>query len=150
MIVYNMIGRTYRYFDGKVQYPFGFGLSYTSFDYAWKQEPGKINSINDTLVFSATIKNTGSMDGDEVTQIYIKYPDIERMPLKELKGFKRITIIKGQEQTVQFHIPVTELQKWDMKGKTMGNCIPVNYTISIGSSSQDIKVNICSKNKKSH
>ena len=53
---YNMQGRTYRYYDGKVQFPFGFGLSYTSFDYLWKQQPGKINSSADTLHFSVKIK----------------------------------------------------------------------------------------------
>jgi len=137
---YNMSGRTYRYFKGDVQYPFGFGLSYTSFEYAWKQEPGKINSLKDTLIFSATIKNNGQMDADEVAQVYIKYPAVERMPLKELKGFKRINIAKGTEQTVQFYIPVAELQKWDIKHKKW-MLYPGDYTISIGSSSQDIKLN---------
>jgi beta-glucosidase len=85
---YDMKGRTYRYYNGKVQYPFGFGLSYTSFDYTWKQQAGKINSSKDTLYFSVTIKNTGAMDGDEVAQVYIKYPNAERMPIKELKSFK--------------------------------------------------------------
>jgi len=137
---YNMKGRTYRYFDGDVQYPFGFGLSYTSFDYAWKQEPGKINSLKDTLVFSATIRNSGAMDGDEVTQVYIKYPALERMPLKELKSFKRVHINKDSEKLVQFFIPVTELQKWDMAQKKW-MLYPGDYTISIGSSSQNIKLN---------
>ncbi len=136
---YNMKGRTYRYFDGNVQYPFGFGLSYTSFDYAWKQEPGKINAIKDTLVFSATIKNTGAMDGDEVVQVYVKYPVMERMPLKELKGFKRVEVTKGGEQMVQFYLPVAELQKWDLLQKKWV-LYPGDYTIAIGSSSQDIKL----------
>ncbi|MEI9959480.1 MAG: glycoside hydrolase family 3 N-terminal domain-containing protein [Ferruginibacter sp.] len=137
---YNMKGRTYRYFDGDVQYPFGFGLSYTSFNYEWKQEPKKVNSLNDTLIFTATIKNTGGMDGDEVAQVYIKYPAVERMPLKELKSFKRVHIDKDGEKLVQFFIPVAELQKWDMTQKKW-MLYPGDYTISIGSSSQDIKLN---------
>jgi beta-glucosidase len=137
---YKMAGRTYRYFNGKVQYPFGFGLSYTSFAYTWQQEPGKINSLKDTLTFSVVIKNTGSMDGDEVSQVYIKYPAIKRMPLKELKSFKRVSVQKGGEQTVQFRIPVTELQKWDLQQKKW-MLYPGDYTISVGSSSQDIKLN---------
>lgn len=143
---YNMKGRTYRYFNGNVQYPFGFGLSYTSFDYTWKQEPGKINSLKDTLVFSATIRNTGAMDGDEVAQVYIKYPAVERMPLKELKGFKRIHIAKDGEQTVQFYVPVAELQKWDLQQKKW-ILYPGDYTISIGSNSADIKLNAVVKLK---
>lgn len=137
---YNMKERTYRYYDGKVQYPFGFGLSYTSFSYAWQQQPGIINSLKDTLHFSVVIKNTGAMTGDEVAQVYIKYPAVERMPVRELKSFKRINIVKGLEQTVQFHIPITELQKWDLKQKKW-ILYPGDYTIMVGSSSQDIKLN---------
>ena len=137
---YNMKGRTYRYFDGKVQYPFGFGLSYTSFDYSWKQQPGKINSLNDTIRFSVKIKNTGGMNGDEVAQAYIKYPSVERMPLKELKSFKRVFIEKGNDKVVQFKIPVSELQKWDLK-ENKWKLYPGDYTISVGSNSQDMKLN---------
>ena len=137
---YDMKGRTYRYYNGKVQYPFGFGLSYTSFDYSWKQQPGKINSTKDTLNFSVTIKNSGAMDGDEVAQVYIKYPNGERMPVKELKSFKRVHILKGEEKTIQFKIPVTELQKWDLK-QNKWILYPGDYTISIGSNSQDLKIN---------
>lgn len=136
---YKMEGRTYRYYAGKVQFPFGFGLSYTSFAYSWKQQPGKVNSLADTLTFSATIKNTGDMNGDEVAQVYIKYPSLERMPLKELKGFKRVFIKKGSVQTVEFHIPVNELQKWDLAQKKWV-LYPGDYTVSIGSSSQDIRL----------
>jgi len=80
------------------------------------------------------------MDGDEVAQVYIRYPSVERMPLKELKGFRRINIQKGAEQIVQFRIPLAELQKWDLKQKKW-SLYPGDYTISVGSSSQDIKLN---------
>jgi beta-glucosidase len=137
---YNMKGRTYRYFNGDVQYPFGFGLTYTSFDYGWKQQPSSVNSLKDDIRFSITVKNSGQVDGDEVTQVYIKYPDIERMPLKELKGFKRVHVAKGKEQIIQFRIPATELQKWDLQQHSWV-LYPGEYTISVGSSSQDIKLN---------
>lgn len=136
---YNMKGRTYRYFNGKVQYPFGFGLSYTSFDYSWNQQPGKINSLKDTIAFSINVKNTGAMDGDEVVQAYIHYPNVERMPLKELKGFKRISVAKGNQQTIQFKIPLQEVQKWDLQ-KHQWKVYPGDYTILVGSSSQDTKL----------
>jgi beta-glucosidase len=136
---YQVKGRTYRYFEGKVQYPFGFGLSYASFAYAWQQQPAKINALKDTLVFSININNTGSMDGDEVPQLYVTYPALDRMPLKELKGFKRVLVKQGAQQTVQFHLPVAELQKWDLalqKWVLYGG----DYHFLIGSNSQDMKL----------
>lgn len=136
---YAMQGRTYRYYNGKVQYPFGYGLSYTTFSYNWQQQPGKISTLKDSLVFSVTVKNTGMMDGDEVVQVYIGYPSLERMPVKELKAFKRVSIRKGMEQTIQFRIPVSELQKWDLKQKKW-ILYPGQYTISLGSHSQDTRL----------
>jgi beta-glucosidase len=136
---YGMNGRTYRYYSGKVQYPFGFGLSYTSFDYSWAKEPGTINSLKDTLTFSVVIKNTGKMDGDEVAQVYVQYPNFNRMPLKELKAFKRVFVEKGNSRTVHFKIPLQELQKWDLQ-QHQWKIYPGDYSILIGSSSQDIKL----------
>src|ERR1700744_1759815 len=81
---YNMAGRTYRYYTGPVQYPFGFGLSYTSFEYASKDGLNKSYKLKDTISVSLNIKNTGKMNGDDVIQAYIKYPQIDRMPIKEL------------------------------------------------------------------
>jgi beta-glucosidase len=136
---YNMKGRTYRYFNGKVQYPFGYGLSYTSFDYSWNQQPGKINSLKDTITFLVNVKNTGEIDGDEVVQAYIQYPNLERMPLKELKSFKRISVTKGDQQTVQFRIPLQELQKWDLQNHQW-KIYPGDYSILVGGSSQDVRL----------
>jgi beta-glucosidase len=136
---YNMKGRTYRYFNGKVQYPFGFGLSYTSFDYSWQRQPQSANSLTDTLTFSVQIKNTGSMDGDEVVQAYVQYPNNERMPVKELKAFKRVSVPKGSAQAVQLKIPVQELQKWDLK-ESKWKLYPGNYNLLIGSTSEDVRL----------
>ncbi len=136
---YSMGGRTYRYFSGPVQYPFGFGLSYTSFHYQPKQAPEKKYSTKDTIAVSVNVKNTGKMDGDEVVQAYIEYPQIDRMPLKELKGFKRITVAKGGEQIATIKIPVKDLQKWDMK--THGwKTYQGDYKLILGSNSQDVKL----------
>jgi beta-glucosidase len=136
---YAMKGRTYRYYDGKVQFPFGYGLSYTKFSYEWNQQPNIIRSLNDTLSFSVSIKNTGETDGDEVAQVYIQYPNAERMPLKELKGYKRVFITKGKEKMIQFNIPVSELQKWDLK-QNAWKMYPGAYKILVGASSQDIRL----------
>ncbi|RYZ26390.1 MAG: glycosyl hydrolase, partial [Chitinophagaceae bacterium] len=136
---YAVKGRTYRYFDGAVQYPFGFGLSYSSFSYAWLKTPGKINSLADSIRFSVVVKNTGSMDADEVLQVYVQYPNLERMPLKELKQFKRVSVKKGKEKIVTIAIPVSELQKWDLNDKAW-KLYPGEYRILIGASSQDIRL----------
>ncbi len=128
---YSMKGRTYRYFNGPVQYPFGFGLSYTAFDYQAQQLPAKSYNTKDTVSVTLKVKNTGKMDGDEVVQAYIQYPQIDRMPIKELKGFKRVSVPKGGEQTVTIKIPAKDLQKWDMK--THGwKTYPGNYKLVLG------------------
>ncbi len=136
---YNMKGRTYRYFTGTVEYPFGFGLSYTNFNYEWKKIPNATYSKKDTIVFSLNIKNTGAMDGDEVVQAYIKYPNVERMPLKELKQFKRVFVKKDNVEEIRLAIPVSELQKWDLTNHTW-KLYKGNYNLIIGSSSADEKL----------
>lgn len=136
---YSMKGRTYRYFNGPVQYPFGFGLSYTSFEYNAERNPAKKYTAGDTVNITVKVKNTGKMDGDEVVQAYIQYPQVDRMPVKELKGFKRVTVTKGSEQSVTIKIPVKDLQKWDLK--THGwKTYPGDYKLVLGSSSQDEKL----------
>ncbi len=136
---YKTEGRTYRYFKGDVQYPFGFGLSYSSFSYQWKGAPRTVKATADQLVFSVAIKNTGGFNADEVAQVYIQYPSLERMPLKELKAFKRVWINKGGEKVVQFSIPVQELQKWDLQEKQW-RLYPGEYKVLVGASSQDIRL----------
>jgi beta-glucosidase len=134
-------GRTYRYFNGAVQYPFGYGLSYVNFSYRWVEQPRPPRSLNDTLRFSVGVKNDGSMNADEVTQVYIQYPSLERMPIKELKSFRRLSVQKGKESVVQFSIAVAELQKWDsLQGGW--KLYPGDYNIGVGSSSQDLKLNV--------
>lgn len=133
---YDMQGRTYRYYNGKVQYPFGFGLSYTSFDYAWKNEPVSFRSEKDSLHFSVVVKNTGDRAGDEVAQVYLQYPEADRMPVKELKAYRRVSLDKDGEREIHFSIPVTELQKWDLKEKRW-KLYPGEYKIVVGGHSQD-------------
>ncbi|HVX49141.1 MAG TPA: glycoside hydrolase family 3 C-terminal domain-containing protein, partial [Chitinophagaceae bacterium] len=131
---YNMKDRTYRYFSGAVQYPFGFGLSYTTFTYSWAKQPQKQITGSDALRFSVNVQNTGNYDGDEVVQAYIKYPGGERMPLEELKGFKKIFVKKGGSGQVNISIPASELQKWDMAANSW-KLYPGSYTLCIGNNS---------------
>jgi beta-glucosidase len=86
------------------------------------------------------------MDADEVVQAYIQYPSFERMPLKELKAFKRVYIVKGTEQSIRLSIPVSDLQKWDMN-QNKWLLYPGEYTLLIGSNSRDSKLNSAVKIK---
>jgi beta-glucosidase len=133
---YDMQGRTYRYYNGKVLYPFGYGLSYTSFDYAWEKPLKAKYTPGDSIVVSLSIKNTGAMDGDELVQVYVEYPRVDRMPLKELKAFKKVSIRKGDSKEVSLSIPLAELQKWDASSHKW-KLYNGTYTIAIGKSSED-------------
>jgi beta-glucosidase len=136
---YAMKGRTYRYFNGKVQYPFGYGLSYTSFAYEWQKMPAGIKTAKDSISFSIKVKNTGQMDGDEVVQVYVEYPTVDRMPVKELKAFKRVHVKAGGETEVQMSIPAADLQKWDLATRSW-KLYPGTYTIFAGGNSGDKKI----------
>ena len=99
---YDMKGKTYRYFSGKPLYEFGYGLSYTTFEYSVKNIPDVIKTGED-IKLSVNVKNTGSMDGDEVVQLYVSLPDSKlKKPIRSLQGFKRIYLKKGETQTVEF------------------------------------------------
>ena len=127
--------RTYQYFTGKPLYPFGYGLSYTSFEY----KNLKINEVNDVIKVSFDVKNTGSRLGDEVSQVYVTLPETGvKMPIKELKGFQRNTIKKGETKNVEIEIRKDLLRYWDESNEKF--VVPSgNYTFEIGSSSRDIK-----------
>ncbi len=133
---YSMKGRTYRYFQGKPLYPFGFGLSYTSFQYEWDKQPAEKYSSKDTIQFSVNVKNVGDISSDEVLQAYIEYPTLERMPLKELKAFKKQLVKKGETTLFVLSIPVSELQKWDLKTNKW-NLYKGKYSLCIGKNSQE-------------
>jgi beta-glucosidase len=136
---YSMKGRTYRYYDGPVQYPFGFGLSYTAFTYNWEQPIQKHYDAKDTIRIFATITNSGTMDGAEVAQAYFEYPSGDRMPLKELKAFRRLWIPSGQSRQLQLSVPVKELQKWDLSTRKW-KIYPGKYRLILGSNSRDEKL----------
>ncbi|MDN5285570.1 MAG: glycoside hydrolase family 3 protein [Mucilaginibacter sp.] len=138
---YSMKGRTYRYYDGPVQYPFGFGLSYTSFAYTLDSKVKSNYKKTDTITVAVNIKNTGKMNGDEVVQAYIEYPKLDRMPIKELKSFKHVSIAKDKDETVTLKIPVQDLQKWDMATHKW-KIYPGKYKLILGSNSADEKASL--------
>ncbi|MDR3340542.1 MAG: glycoside hydrolase family 3 C-terminal domain-containing protein [Candidatus Symbiothrix sp.] len=111
---YKMANRTYKYFKGKALYPFGFGLSYTDFAYEWVSQPQATYTTNDTIQCAIKIKNTGKRAGDEVAQVYIKYPDSKTdLPLKELRYFKRKNLPADSDCELTVSIPIKQLAKWN-------------------------------------
>ena len=101
---YNMKGRTYRYFTGNPLYPFGYGLSYTSFKYDNLQVKDSYKT-GDTVTVSVNVKNTGNIAGDEVVQLYVSNLDANvPVPIHSLEGFKRIQLKPGETKTVHFSV----------------------------------------------
>lgn len=99
---YTMKGRTYRYFKGEALYPFGYGLSYTTFRYAPAKLSAKTVSGDGQVTVSADVTNTGTMDGDEVVQLYVSRPGLKTAPLRALARFDRIHLKAGETKTVTF------------------------------------------------
>jgi beta-glucosidase len=131
---YKMSNRTYRYFKGEPLYPFGFGLSYTSFSYDNIRLTRNEISSTDTTVVSVEVSNTGIVPGEEVVQLYIK-ADKDSNAIKTLKGFQRVSINPSETKNVLFKIIPEELSRWiDGKGFSVE---PDRYTLMIGSSSAD-------------
>jgi beta-glucosidase len=114
---YSMANRTYRYFKGEVRYPFGYGLSYTNYTYEEIENP-EITETGKTIKVSATIKNTGKYDGEEVVQLYLIHPEDanRRIPNCVLKGFERIYLKRGGSRTISFTLSPEELALADEKG----------------------------------
>lgn len=133
-------GRTYMYFKEKPLYPFGYGLSYTRFNYSGTTLNDRVIERGDTLRVCFNLKNSGDMDGDEVVQLYVsarKHTDKD--PIKQLKAFQRISLRKGEMKKVELTVPYTELQIWDEKQNRF--ILPDKEMIlEIGASSSDIRL----------
>lgn len=133
-------GRTYMYFKEKPLYPFGYGLSYTRFNYSGTTLNDRVIERGDTLRVCFNLKNSGDMDGDEVVQLYVsarKHTDKD--PIKQLKAFQRISLRKGEMKKVELTVPYAELQVWDEKQNRF--ILPdKEMTLEIGASSSDIRL----------
>ncbi len=134
-------GRTLWYFTKPVSYEFGYGLSYTTFEYSDFSISKSSITPDDRITVSVNVKNTGDYDGDEVVQIYVTTPDspasLER-PIKRLKGFQRVTIPRGQTRRVDIDIDCADLWFWDMESERI-TYDSGKYVFEIGSSSKDIR-----------
>jgi beta-glucosidase len=111
---YKMAGRTYRFFKGNPLYPFGFGLSYTTFAYSSLRTNKSTLRAGDSISVAVDVKNTGARDGDEVVQLYVQHlgSKVSRAN-KDLRGYRRVTLAPGAMKTVRFTLPAAAVAYWD-------------------------------------
>ena len=140
MMDYNIRnGRTYMYFKGEPLFPFGYGLSYTTFAYSNFKTNAAVIKAGAQITVSVDITNTGKRTGDEVVQLYIRHLNstVER-PQKELKAFQRITLTPGEKKTVQLKFKTADLEYWEGNEKRFV-LEKDKLKIMIGSSSDHIQ-----------
>jgi len=141
MMDYNIRhGRTYLYFQGEPLYPFGYGLSYSRFQYANLRLSAKKLKAGGEMTVSVDVTNTGARDGDEVVELYVRHlrSKVDR-PAHELKGFQRVHLARGQTQTVTVPLKAESLAYWDEAGnKFVVEAEPIE--IQAGASSADIRL----------
>ncbi len=127
---YSMKGRTYRYFEGEPLWPFGYGLSYTAFSYSDLTLPATRIDAGDSLNTSVTVTNTGRVAGDEVVQLYLKFPELAGAPIRALRGFQRIHLEPGASQKVEFSLNPRDLSMVTDDGDII--VARGKYTVSVG------------------
>lgn len=129
-------GRTYMYYQQEPLFPFGHGLSYTSFEYSGL----RLELKNDTLRVDFDVANVGSVDGDEVPQVYLRFPSQPRpLPIKQLQGFDRVSIAAGAQSHLSIPIAVADLRLWDDEAKAFYTP-QGDYAVMVGASSSDIRL----------
>jgi beta-glucosidase len=135
---YAMAGRTYRYMTETPLYPFGYGLSYTHFEYSNLRMSAAALAADGQLTLSLDVKNCGDRAGDEVVQLYVCYPDSKvTRPVKELSGFQRVTLGAGETQPVTFALDASQLTYYGEDGFAVE---PGRVQVQVGSSSADIRL----------
>ncbi len=135
---YRMDNRTYRYFRGEPLYPFGYGLSYTTFQYSnLKLKTNKVKAGR-ALKISVEVQNTGARAGEEVVQLYLSdLASVFPLPLRQLKGFKRIALRPGQKKTVRFTLTPEDMSIFNNEGKRILE--PGAFRVSVGGGQPDAR-----------
>jgi beta-glucosidase len=137
---YRMAGRTYRFFDGTPLYPFGHGLSYTSFTYANLRTNVDTLASEGIITVRVDVTNSGPRAGDEVVQLYVRHlgSAVER-PKKDLRGYTRVNLAPGETKTVDFAVAASSLAYWNADARTwVVEAEPVAF--DVGASSADVRV----------
>jgi beta-glucosidase len=127
---YSMTRRTYRYFDGEPLYPFGYGLSYSSFAYSNVKLSKDKLAAGEPLQIEAQVANTSARDGDEVVQVYIAFPKLPGAPRRALRGFSRVHLRSGEKKAVKFILNDRDLSYVNEAGTRVIGA--GNYTVAIG------------------
>jgi beta-glucosidase len=152
----------YRWFDQQEiepRYPFGHGLSYTTFTYGTVAAEitnasaltstyptgvlglgGQVDLFDEVITVSTTVQNSGSLDGAEVAQLYISFPDAAAQPVRILRGFEKVSIVAGETADVTFSLRRRDISYWDVSAQKWA-VTTGTYTFSVGSSSRDIRAN---------
>jgi beta-glucosidase len=126
---YSMKNRTYRYYQGEVLYPFGYGLSYSRFSYRTPEVSSKEINAGASVVVTATVRNTSTRDGDEVAELYVKPRQTAVSPSVELEGFRRVHLRAGEMRRVQFTLSPRQLSEVDERGNRA--VLPGDYAIYV-------------------
>ena len=127
---YSMKNRTYRYFTGAAEYPFGHGLSYTSFSYSAPTFSTRRVAAGKEQLVKVRVRNVGKRDGDEVAQLYLSTPGVKGRPLKSLKAYQRVHLAAGETRTLTFRLTPREMAFADVKG--VMRILPANYQLWVG------------------
>jgi beta-glucosidase len=145
---YAMAGRTYRYFTGKPVYPFGYGLSFTSFSYGALKLAPAAGGAEQGLHVTTEVRNTGSVAGDEVAELYLNFPDAPGTPRVALRGYQRLALKPGESRTVSFDLSPRDLSSVAPDGTRL--VVPGRYRVSVGSGQPDTGVAVQSANFETH
>lgn len=138
-----MKGRTYRYFQGKPLYPFGYGLSYTTFSYSGLTGPDSEVPAGNPVTFDVTVTNTGQRPGDEIAQLYVSFPDVPGSPLLAMRGFQRVHLGVGASQKIHFQLQPRDLSMVTEAGEPI--VAEGKYTVSVGGGQPDTGVPVLIK-----
>ena len=125
---YTMKGRTYRYYTGEPLFPFGYGLSYTTFQIGKPVYSNNMVRVN--------VKNTGTRDGIETVQVYIRNTADKEGPLKTLRAYQQVSLKAGESKTITIPLGRQSFEGWDVKTNTM-RVVPGKYELMVGNSSSD-------------
>jgi beta-glucosidase len=130
-----MQGRTYRYFTGKPEYPFGHGLSYTRFAYSDLNVGSADVRAGSTQKIAVSVRNTGAVSGAEVVQLYVSVAGARGAPLRSLKGYERVELAPGQTKTVRFDLSPRDLALAGDNGRMQ--IAPADYRLWVGGGQPD-------------
>jgi len=140
---YSMKGRTYRYFEGTPLYPFGYGLSYTTFSFSGLTVPVEAVNAGDPAQVEVTVTNTGKVAGDEVAELYLSFPNVAGAPLRALRAFQRVHLDPGASKRIQFELKPRDLSMVSEAGEPI---IPEgDYTVSVGGGQPGTSVRVVTK-----